>query len=77
MALTKMRIFDRAFYGNDETGHIQEYEWSEFVEDIGCGAGRIPCPGCGADGPVDDTSRNNDALDCIECKDTGFVLVSI
>lgn len=73
----QMRVYDRAFYGSDADGHMREYEWDERVEDLGCGAGRIPCPGCEADGPVSDDERDNDDLACVECKDTGFVLVSI
>ena len=75
--LTKMRIYDTCFYGDDATGYAREYEWDEEVEDLGCGAGRIPCPGCEASWPVADDERDNDDLECIECKDTGFVLVSI
>lgn len=74
---TKMRVFNSQFYGGDETGYPREYEWDEEVEDLGCGAGRIPCPGCCADGPISDDERDNDDLGCVECKDTGRVLVSI
>lgn len=75
--MPRMRIYDRTYFGTDEQGYLREYEWDEDVVDLGVGAGRIPCPGCECDGPTPGEERNNDSLECVECKDTGFVLVSI
>lgn len=77
----KMHVYDMCVYG-DEDGDpdnavIREFEWEDEVEIVGNVAGRIQCPGCSADGPIPEYERNNANLDCVECKDTGFVWVSV
>lgn len=71
-----MVIFNACYYGDGATGYTREYEWEAQIVDLGCGAGRIRCPGCDSE-PIDEEDRDNHNLACVECKDTGFVLVSI
>lgn len=74
--MTEMRIYDSTFFGDGATGYTKEYEWDAEVEIVGGIAGKTPCPGCMGE-PCPEDERDNTDLGCIECKDTGFVLVSI
>jgi hypothetical protein len=63
-------------------GHLRETEVQVTVERLGCGAGRIICPECSGSGDwtrflPDPDSLPEGKLACVECKGTGFVLVSV
>lgn len=71
-----MTIFDSCVYGVEPNEVVREFTYESSVEIVGGVAGRIECPGC-TGVPVPDEDRDNSDLECIECKDTGQVWVSV
>lgn len=68
-----------------EPSHIAYLGWRRETEapctpvDLGAGAGRVPCFECGGDGDWTKfhPEPEKGPYPCVECKGTGFVLVSI
>lgn len=71
-----MTIFDTVTAGEPPDEVSREYIYEADVEIIGGIAGRTRCEGCTGE-PCPDEERNNADLACIECKDTGWVWVSV
>ena len=72
---TNMTVFSPQLYGEDAT---REYDWEASVRDLGAGAGSIICPSCCVGHDYNDEvpyDREDDG--CVECKNTGRVMVSI
>lgn len=62
-------------------GFSRETELEQEVEDLGCGAGRTACPECEGTGDWTRFHPEPESLDgplaCVDCKGTGYILVSI
>jgi hypothetical protein len=62
-------------------GFARETEVAVEVEPSGCGAGRIVCRECGGDGDWlkfhPEPELHREGFPCVECKGTGWVLVSV
>jgi hypothetical protein len=62
-------------------GFSRETEVAVEVEYLGCGAGWIVCPECGGDGDWlkfhPEPALHPEGFPCVECKGTGWVLVSV
>ena len=58
-------------------GWYRDTEVSCEIEDCGAGAGKVRCFECGGDGDWTKFHPENEPCICVECKGTGFILISI
>ena len=58
-------------------GALRETEVEVFPEDLGCGAGKVPCFECLGSGWWAFMEPEIPGEPCVCCKGTGYVLISI
>lgn len=58
-------------------GWTRETEVPSAVFDCGAGAGQIPCLECGGTGDWTPFHPENIPTECVDCKGTGLIFVSI
>lgn len=76
--LSEVTVYQRVAYGSPDKEVIRDYEWQDTsIRDLGCGAGSIACPACGVGEDYNDTNPYNRLSGCIECKNSGRVLVCL
>ena len=68
-------VYDFSLFGEDD---MREYEWEDDVLILDGIAGSIVCPSCEVGENYNhDEPYDYEAGGCVECKNTGRVLVSI